>query len=47
MSPGSPKPLYLASAGAVKMPQEIVPQMPAMPWADIAPTGSSIRLSIA
>ena len=33
--------------GAVKMPQDSVPQMPAMPCADSAPTGSSIFLSIA
>ena len=44
---GSPKALYCASLGAVKNPHETVPQMPARPCADRAPTGSSISLSIA
>ena len=44
---GSPKALYWASLGAVKIPHETVPQIPARPCADRAPTGSSISLSIA
>jgi hypothetical protein len=47
MSPASPNALYSAKRGAVNSPHESVPQMPAMPCADSAPTGSSIFLSIA
>ena len=44
---GSPNPLYWASRGEVKIPHESVPQMPARPCAESAPTGSSMNLSIA
>jgi hypothetical protein len=44
---GSPKALYWARRGAVKMPHEIVPQIPARPCAESAPTGSSMILSMA
>ena len=44
---GSPKALYWASRGEVKIPHESVPQIPARPCADSAPTGSSSTLSIA
>ena len=44
---GSPNALYWARRGAVKMPHESVPQIPARPCADSAPTGSSMTLSIA
>ena len=43
----SPTPLSSASRGEVNSPHESVPQMPARPCADSAPTGSSSILSIA
>ena len=42
----SPTPLSSASRGDVNRPQESVPQMPARPCADSAPTGSSSTFSI-
>ena len=45
-TPGSPMALRSASRGDVKMPQESVPQIPARPCADSAPTGSSSFFSI-
>ena len=42
-----PNALYWASRGAVNSPHASVPQIPASPCADSAPTGSSISLSIA
>src|SRR5205085_3010437 len=46
-SPGSPTPFRVARRGEVKIPHESVPQTPASPCADSAPTGSSSTLSIA
>ena len=45
--PGLPIALRSASRGDVNRPQASVPQMPATPCADSAPTGSSRTLSIA
>src|SRR5919202_3500370 len=45
--PGLPTALRSARRGEVKMPHDSVPQMPATPCADSAPTGSSSLRSIA
>src|SRR5918912_713837 len=46
-SPALPTALYDARSGFVKSPHESVPQIPARPCADSAPTGSSSTFSIA
>src|SRR5262249_48694547 len=45
--PGSPTSLNSASRGEVNIPHDRVPQIPARPWAEVAPTGSSMTFSIA
>ena len=45
--PPSPTPFRVASVGSVNRPQASVPQIPARPCAESAPTGSSSTFSIA
>ena len=44
--PPSPTPFSSVNRGAVKIPHDSVPQMPARPCAESAPTGSSSTFSI-